>query len=46
MLLVGLVFLLLVPLGFATIGIKEGDWGKYKIEVIPDEMEKHFESIN
>jgi hypothetical protein len=46
MLLVGLVvFMLLVPVGFATIGIKEGDWGKYKIEVIPDEMEKYFEAI-
>jgi hypothetical protein len=39
------VFLLLVPVGFAAIGIKEGDWGKYKIEVIPEEMEKYFGAI-
>lgn len=40
-----LVFMMLVPVGFAAIGIKEGDWGKYKIEVIPEEMEKYFEAI-
>lgn len=39
------VFMMLVPVGFAAIGIKEGDWGKYKIEVIPEEMEKYFEAI-
>jgi hypothetical protein len=46
MLLVGLVvFMMLVPVGFAPIGIKEGDWGKYKIVAIPDEMEEYFEPI-
>jgi hypothetical protein len=39
------VVMMLVPVGFAAIGIKEGDWGKYKIEVIPEEMEKYLETI-
>jgi hypothetical protein len=39
------VFMMLVSVGFAAIGIKEGDWGKYKIEVIPEEMEKYFGAI-
>jgi hypothetical protein len=39
------VFMILIPVGFAAIGVKEGDWGKYKIEVIPKEMEKYFEAI-
>ena len=39
------VFMMLVPVGFAAIGTKEGDWGKYEIEVIPEEMEKYFEAI-
>jgi len=39
------VFLMLVPVGFAAIGVKEGDWGKYKIEVIPEEMEEYFGAI-
>jgi hypothetical protein len=39
------VFMMLVSVGFATIGIKEGDWGKYKIEIIPEEMEKYFGAI-
>jgi hypothetical protein len=46
MVLAGLVvFMILVPVAFAAIGVKEGDWGKYKIEVIPEEMEKYFGAI-
>jgi hypothetical protein len=39
------VFVMLVPVGFAAIEVKEGDWGKYKIEVIPEKMEKCFGAI-
>jgi hypothetical protein len=46
MALAGLVvFMMWGSIGFAAIGIKEGDWGKYKIEVIPEEMEKYFGTI-
>jgi hypothetical protein len=40
-----MVFMMVIPVGFAAIGVKEGDWGKYKIEVIPEEMEEYFGAI-
>jgi len=41
-----IVFTMLVPVGFAALGVEEGDWAKYRIEAeIPEELEEEMGDV-